>query len=430
MKEYLKNLTRDIRDLVCLTGKIASQRDVNAYLVGGIVRDLILGVPNFDLDIVIQGDGLKFAFELARCLDARLVTHPRFGTATLITPKKIKLDIATCRSEVYPEPASLPVVSPGTIEEDLARRDFTINALAIDILPESFGKLVDFYQGRKDLKAKSIRILHDLSFVDDPTRIIRAVRFEQRLKFRIEPRSLKLLKAAAKKGMLKRVSPHRLRDEIILILSEPVAVRCILRLKRIIGLDFIHQQLELNQIHLKYLKAINKEIDWFNKNFHQRRSLDTWLMYFIGLLSPLNTRQISQVCKKFSLRRGEIKRIISYKRFSAQNILFMSKKNISPSKIHKTLQPLSFETILLIKAKYRNKFLDLHINNFLKHYNDTRIYISGKDLTQFGLKPNPDYKKILARLFSLQLDGQINSRQDALEWIAAKYKDATQNKKD
>ncbi len=422
MKDYLNNLPKSIRDLVYLAGQIANEMKVSVYLVGGIVRDLILGVSNLDLDIAVQGDGIMFASEFARRLKARLITHPRFGTATLITPEKIKLDIATTRLEIYPESACLPVVSGGTIKEDLVRRDFTINALAIDLLPENFGSLVDFYQGREDLKAKVIRILHDSSFIDDPTRIIRAVRFEQRLKFRIEPHSLKLLKEAAGMGMLKRVSPHRLRDEIILLLKEPLAVRCILRLEKLVGFDFIHQQLKLNKSNLEYLAVIKNEIDWFNKNFPKCRALESWLLYFIGLLSSLKKSQIKQVCKKFGLRRGEIKRIVSYNRFSSPKALRLSRKNIRPSQIYRNLEPLSFEVILLIKARYRNKFLNHNIQNFFKYYNGTRLYISGKDLTRLGLKPGPHYRKILTRLLYLQLDGRINSREDALRLVTRSVK--------
>lgn len=421
MKNYLNNLPKDIRDLIHLAGEVASKMRVNVYLVGGVVRDLILDVPNFDLDIVVQGDGLMFASEFAGRLNVRLVVHPHFGTATLITPKKIKLDIATARSEVYPEPASLPVVSPGTIREDLARRDFTINALAIELQPKNFGNLIDFYQGRQDLKMRVIRILHNLSFIDDPTRIIRAVRFEQRLKFTIEPHSLKLLKESAGRGMLKRVSPDRLRDEIVLILKEKVTTRCILRLQELVGFDFIHRQLKLNKANLEYLTAIKKEINWFNNNFPKCRVLDTWLMYFIGLLSSLKKAQIQRVCRKFSLRRGEIKRIVSYSRFSQRKALRLCKKDISPSEIYRNLEPLSFEVILLIKARYKNKLLNYHIANFFRCYNRERLYIRGQDLTRLGLKPGPAYKKILTKLLYLQLDGRINSKHDALRWITRYY---------
>ena len=418
MKDYLNKLPKDIRNLIYSAGKIAKKTDVKAYLVGGIVRDLILGVPNFDLDIVVEGNGLLFASELASQFDARLTTHPRFYTATLITPKNIKLDIATARSERYPHPASLPVVKPGTIRDDLARRDFTINTLAIDLLPNNFGNPVDFYQGKKDLRMKTIRILHDSSFIDDPTRIIRAVRFEQRFRFRIEPHTMRLLKQAKDTGMLKRTSPHRLRDEIILILKEPEVLRCILRLNKIVGFDFIHQKLKLNKANLAYLASIRKEIHWFNNNFPKARVLDVWLMYFIGLLSRLNKNQLSCVLIRLGLCREDMKRIISYHKISSREILLrLNKKNISPSQIYRDLQPLSLEVILLIKAKYRNKIFNLNIEKFLKFYNTVRLYIQAKDLAGFGIKPGPDYKKILNQLLYLQIDGKINSKDAAFNWL-------------
>jgi tRNA nucleotidyltransferase (CCA-adding enzyme) len=417
LKVNLNKLPKDIRDLIRLSGEVAQDRKDYVYLVGGIVRDLLLGVPNYDLDVVIQGDGLGFASELSRRINARLTKHPQFKTATLITSENRKMDVATCRCEIYPEPASLPVVSPGTIKEDLLRRDFTINALAVDLLPENFGKLVDFYQGGRDLNKRFIRILHDMSFIDDPTRIIRAVRFEQRLKFRIEPHSLKLLKQAVSKGMLRRLSPHRLRDEIILILKEPRAINCILRLKKLVGFDFIHHQLKLSKANLVYLNVIKKEIDWFKGNFPKYRVLDTWLMYFIGLLANLNEDKINQVYRRFGVRRGEIKKIISFRRFPSQKVSLLSKKNIRPSRIYRILKPLSFEVILLIKARFRNNSLDHNIEQFFKYYNEIQLYIRGKDLTALGLEPNPDYKKILTHLLYLQLDGKITSRHDALKKV-------------
>lgn len=415
MKNYLKNLPPDIRDLICLAGEVARNRKVSVYLVGGIVRDLILGVPNLDLDVVVQGDGLGFAAEFTRRIDAGLVTHPQFGTATVMTPKKIKMDIATSRSEFYPEAASLPVVSPDTIREDLARRDFTINALAVDLLPENFGKLVDFNQGRQDLDKRIIRVLHDLSFIDDPTRILRAVRFEQRLKFRIEPHSLKLLTQAARGKMLKRLSPHRVRDEIIPILKESEAIRCILRLENLVGLDFIHHKLKLGKANLKYLKAIRHEISWFKNNCSQYKGLDIWLMYFIGLLGHLNREQIKQTFRRLGLRKEETAKAVSYKGISSAKVSVLSKKNIRPSQIYRSLKPLSPEVILLIKARYRNELLNLNIAKFFKHYNGVQVYIRGKDLNKLGLEPSPDYKIILTRLLYMQLDGKIRSRQEALE---------------
>ncbi len=422
MKKYLDKLPKDIRELIYLARDVAVAKKVRAFLVGGFVRDFILNVPNYDLDIVIQGNGLKFASALSRRLNAKLVTHPRFGTATLITPEKLKLDIATARSEVYPEPAALPVVSPGGIRQDLARRDFTINVLAVDLLAEKFGSLVDFYQGRQDLESGIIRILHNLSFIDDPTRIIRAVRFEQRLKFRIEPHSLKLLKEAVRSRMLKRVSPHRLRDELILILKEPVAIKCIRRLEKLAGLDFIHPRLKLNKTAFKLLTVIRQQINWFNSNFPEYRIADAWLVYFAGLINSLDKQQINQICGRFGLSREQIRSVISCKTFSPQKLLRLSKKDILPSRAYRDLKPLSPEAILFIKAGYGNRFLNLNIERFFKHYNRMRPYVRGDDLASLGLKPGPDYKNILEKLFYLQIDGMINSKQEALEWVKKRQK--------
>ncbi|MFC1592443.1 CCA tRNA nucleotidyltransferase [Candidatus Omnitrophota bacterium] len=417
MKNHISKLPKQFRDLLYRTGKLAARQGARAYLVGGCVRDLILGLSNLDLDIVVQPDGAVFASELARQLKAKLIVHHRFGTATLVTPGKIKLDIATARLEIYPQPASLPVVTPATIKEDLIRRDFTINALAMDLSPGNFGGLVDFYHGRRDLQEKVIRILHGLSFIDDPTRIIRAVRFEQRLKFRIEPESMELLTDAAGAEMLKQVSAHRLRDELILFLKEPGAFRYILRLDKLAGLGFIHPQCRLSKKNLRYLAVVEKEANWFSRVFPRGRTLDVWLMYLAGLLDGLSRQQIKQFCRKFGLRKGEEKRILSFNSFSLSRAAKLSKRNTTPGEVYKILEPLSFEAILLIKAKYRNKPLNLNIEKFIRHYNGIRLYLSGRDLHKSGLNPGPQYKKILNQLLYLQLEGKINSRRGALNWI-------------
>lgn len=179
MKEYLRKLPKEIQDLISKAARVASGNNISAYLVGGFVRDLLLGVKNLDLDIVVEGDGIKFAQDFAHTLKAKLILHRRFGTATITLGYNLKIDIATARKETYPYPACLPVVTSGTIEDDLARRDFTINAMAISIMQKDFGRFIDLLYGKHDLYHKKIRVLHNLSFIDDPTRILRAIRFEK-----------------------------------------------------------------------------------------------------------------------------------------------------------------------------------------------------------------------------------------------------------
>ena len=379
-----------------------------------------MGIPNFDVDIVVEGDGLNFASKFAKKINAILITHPRFQTATLITPNEIKIDIATARSEVYPHPASLPVVQSGTIIQDLARRDFTVNALAINLLPENFGHLVDFYSGKKDIARKVIRILHDLSFIDDPTRIIRAVRFEQRLNFRIQSHTLKLIKQAKKLGMLNKVSPHRLRDEIILMLKEPIALKCIQRLNKLVGFNFIHPEIRINKTRLAFLNAINKQVHWFNNEFSDGRALDVWLMYFTGILSNFKKSKVNKICRILGLRKDEERRIITFKDLPEAKISKLSRKDILPNQIYQILAPLSFEVILLLRAQYNNKLLHRHIEDFFKYYNSIKPYLSGEDLKQAGLNPSPYYKKVFRQLLDLQLNGKIKSKQEAVSWVKKK----------
>jgi len=422
MREYLKKTPGEVKSLVYLAGDIASRMNLRIYLVGGFVRDLILGAKNLDLDIVVEGSGIKFAEKLALELKAKLTRHRRFGTATVILKSGLKIDIATARKEYYPEPAHLPCVSAGTLKDDLFRRDFTINAMAISISPEDFGQLIDFFGGRKDLNNKKIRILHNLSFIDDPTRILRAVRFEQRYNFKIEPRTLRALRGAVDSKILEKIEPQRVRDELILILKEQKPLLGLRRLKGLTGFSFIDSHLRLSKKTFSLLRSIEKEINWFNKVYHLRRLLDTWLIYFMGLVDSRNTRQLAGICHRFVFRKGEEKRILSFKRISHKFVLSLRRKRIKPSKIFSLLEPLSYEAILLLKAKYKNPVIQMHIEDFFEIYNGMRICISGEDLGRLGLPPGPKYKKIFVRVLNAKLDGIVKTREEELELIGALVK--------
>ncbi len=388
-----------------------------AYLVGGFLRDLILGVRNFDLDIAVEGNGIIFAQTLAKKLKSGLRTHERFGTATLILDGFLKVDIATTRKEKYPSCACLPQVSCGPLKDDLMRRDFTINAMAANIVDTGEQKLIDPFGGKDDLLAGRIRILHDLSFKDDPTRILRAIRFEQRFNFKIEPKTLFLLKAAIKNGLLNRVSPHRIRDEFILMLKEPDFLKQIKRINNLCSLSFISNKLKVKKSTYDLFKSADKEIFWFNKNFPTHRQLDTWLIYFVALLVPLDLKEIRNITFRLGLRKGEEKIIISYRRLNRKLIQFLSKKSILPAQIFSKLEPLSYETIVLLRSSSQNKYLKDHISNFLRIYNGMRLYVSGKDLAALGVLPGPGYQKIFAKVLEAKLNGKIKGRRQELVLI-------------
>jgi len=211
---------------------------MKCFLVGGFVRDLQLERANYDLDIAAEGDGIGLAKEINKKVGGKLVAYKRFGTATLVSGN-IRIDIATTRREKYKEPAAMPQVFFSTLKEDLSRRDFTINAMALNINKKTFGQFIDFFGGTKDLEEKKIRVLHDKSFIDDPTRIFRAVRFEQRFGFSIEEHTESLIKEAAKMEMVSKTEFRRIRNELILILKEKDAGKVLLRLREVYGLKFI-----------------------------------------------------------------------------------------------------------------------------------------------------------------------------------------------
>ncbi len=214
-------------------GDLAAGMGFRAYSVGGMVRDLLLGIDHFDLDIVIEGDGIRFAGSLASRLHAKVKSHERFGTATLIFPDRLRVDVATARTEIYERPAALPRVTPGSIRDDMVRRDFTINALAVSLMPEEFGRLLDFFHGVRDLRERHIRVLHEQSFMDDPTRIFRAVRFETRLGFRMVRSTEQLIVEALSRDILSELEDYRIVTELKLVLAEPDAAGTLKRLAQL-----------------------------------------------------------------------------------------------------------------------------------------------------------------------------------------------------
>ncbi|MFH2138575.1 MAG: hypothetical protein ABII88_08705 [Candidatus Omnitrophota bacterium] len=235
-----KNLKRQMQDtlpeetwkLLKKIGNTADANGVNVYVVGGFVRDIILAQENYDIDIVAEQNAFEFAKNLGEVFSVKVKLNNRFKTAKILLPGKVCLDIAAARVETYDHPAALPRVSTvDSIYDDLKRRDFTINAMAVNLNHHDFGRLLDFFNGYDDINKKKIKVLHDLSFVDDPTRIFRAVRFEQRLAFFIDDYTEQLLRQAVKQGFLNKLQSYRINKERSLILQEPNSAQILKRMK-------------------------------------------------------------------------------------------------------------------------------------------------------------------------------------------------------
>ncbi len=234
-------------------GRLSQERKVAAFAVGGCVRDWLLEVPTTtDLDVTVEGDGIGFAEFAARALGMTMIAHRQFGTATLMVqpepaekkaerprrrrvervslPEIIRIDVASCRRESYSAPAAYPKTEPGSLRDDLFRRDFTVNAMAASIDPDRFGVMVDLFGGLRDLAARQLRILHSHSFIDDPSRILRAARFAERFDFRLEPETDRLMRAALADGVLEQLNRGRLRKELDRIVEERDPLACLRRL--------------------------------------------------------------------------------------------------------------------------------------------------------------------------------------------------------
>jgi len=232
----IKNiLPKTVLDILRLAGSIGDYGQVPVFCAGGFVRDVLLMVNNLDIDLVVEGNGPGFAKELSDKLRGTLVLYKRFGTATVTTKDNLRIDVATARTEYYQSPGVLPRVSFSSMIDDLQRRDFTINAMAFSLNSESYGRLMDLFNGQRDLKNMIIRVLHDKSFIDDPTRIYRAIRFEQRYNFAISDDTERLIRDAVGLGMLEKIDGYRLKKEIELARSERLSSRVFARIKQLTG---------------------------------------------------------------------------------------------------------------------------------------------------------------------------------------------------
>ncbi|MFA5038460.1 MAG: hypothetical protein WC732_02135 [Candidatus Omnitrophota bacterium] len=416
LTKALRKLPEPMSNFIRQAGEFADELKMNVYVVGGFVRDLYLDVPNFDVDLVVEGEGIFFAQECARRLSLKAVTHRRFGTATLHGCDGFKADVASARKETYEKPGALPVVSQGQIKDDLSRRDFTINAMAISINRSSYGETFDFYGGLTDLKNGKVRILHSLSFVDDPTRILRAVRFEQRFCFRLEEQTLKSLRRAVRDKMLLCVQKHRLRDELILIFGEERPWKALRRLEALCGFSFIAPSFSCAKGWEAQGQKVRKAAQWFEANCPGHRRLEVYVMFMCLFFSCLPTRRLKDVIFSYAFHKGESLRMLSFKKHGRRVDRLLSAASLRPSRVYRLLAPLSYEVIMLIFALTKSARSRRRIRDFLLFYNGVRLHVRGEDLVQMGAKPGPLFKKVLERLLFAKLDGKVKNKEEELSF--------------
>jgi tRNA nucleotidyltransferase (CCA-adding enzyme) len=393
-------------------GKIADMLGYNAYLVGGLVRDIFLKHENLDVDIVIEGDGIEFAREFARHHSARVRSHRKFGTAVLIFPDGFKVDVATARIEYYEAPGAPPIVQTSSLKLDLYRRDFTVNTLAIKLNKKHYGTLIDYFGAQKDIKEKVLRVLHNLSFVEDPTRMLRAVRFEQRFGFKIGKLTLSLLKNAVKMNWMDASVSHRIFAEFKLILKEPDPLQIITRMNELQMLKFIHADMRFTQQLQDFLEEIRKVIVWY-RLLYLEEPFEPWKIYWYGLASALDDATFARLTRDMGINRSA-----PHMRGAGERLLdALFKFDGINHELHALLLPHDTETLLYLMAKTRNEKMKRLISFYFTRLKGTKSQIDGKDLLQMGLTSGPVFKEIFARLLEARLNDLIKTRDDEIRFV-------------
>ncbi len=426
MERNLRRLLRErlspgLLELLERAGRAAEQMGYGLYMVGGPVRDLLMGRSLKDIDLVVEGDAIAFARALGEELSASVKTHERFGTAQVVLPE-LKLDVATARTEYYESPAALPRVESSSIKKDLQRRDFTINTLAIKLNPKDFGLLVDFFGGRRDLRERTIRVLHDLSFVEDPTRAFRAVRFAVRFGFKLSRHTEELIRTALRLSFFERLSGGRLYEELVLLLGEQKPLEALQGLLKYGLLEVIHPQLALTEQLQRVLKGLEEALLWYRLSFRQDGP-EQAVLYLTALLSGLAEQQRLQAMKRLNLSerlQRKIQKDISQAREALRRL-----PEEDPAALYEALEGLSLEALLLAMALSSAEQQRRDISRYLLELRKVRPLLRGEDLKAMGFAPGPVFSRILRSLQREKLRGRLKSRQEEEAFVRAHFKPST-----
>lgn len=411
----LRKLSHEHRALLRGLGRMADEQGVALYLVGGVVRDLLLNRKNLDLDLAVEGDGMAFARLVCRRYRATATLFERFATARLQMPNGLKLDVASTRRESYVHAAALPAVEPASLREDLYRRDFTINAMAIKLNAGPFGRLEDPFGGVRDLEGKRIRILHEGSFQDDPTRIFRAIRFAERFGFAIESETARLLAVAAATDLVERLSGPRLRNEMFLLLGERRPDRSVEQLVRLRLLRFLHPELRYGKTARRVFDSLSSALAWWEAR-KDSRPVDAPMIRLMALLSQSGPSVIRAVAKRLQLSSAQAIALSYAGERTAQLLVKLSRKRILASEVYRRLAGLPDEAFVLLVAKVRTSInseaadrVRRRLIRYLRRDRHIEITVDGRDLAKLGLKPGPRFKIILDRLLEARIDGKVRS---------------------
>jgi len=374
------------------------------YVVGGTVRDILLGEPNFDVDIAVEGDAIALAEALAAALGGRVRPHEKFGTAVVLYGDEGRVDVVTARTEFYDAPAALPSVEHASIREDLFRRDFTINAMAVSLKGEDFGRLVDPFRGREDLEARTIRVLHNLSFIDDPTRIFRAVRYENRYGFRMDEHTVRLARGCIEMGLVGDLSSARLRDELVALLEEGDIAHSLVRLGELGADTAIHPRLEADEEAAQLLQRLTELRDRYELD------IPSWRLGLAVLARNLQPNEVLEWLARLKVRRRDAEEVAAAVTVGPRLVERLKSGEAEPAEIVTMAEPYSPDAPL-----YALALDDLGpLHEYFSTLRGVQLDIGGNDLAELGLGESPRVGEILAELRRRKLNGELDGRESEL----------------
>jgi tRNA nucleotidyltransferase (CCA-adding enzyme) len=366
------------------------------YLVGGSVRDLLLNRPTLDVDLTLEGDALALARRVAIGLeDVRCIVHSAFGTATL-KGANFRLDVATARVETYERPGALPSVHPGSLQDDLFRRDFTVNAMALALTGDQRGAITDPFDGKSDLEAGLLRVLHEASFRDDATRILRAARYGSRLSFRLESKTMRWLKRDV--TYLEAISGPRIREELARLWREPQPERILLRLSELGALQAIHPTLSFDSDQAEAFGKL--------REIHATPSRTVYLALLAWEASrPAATALATRLA--LNKRETEAVRAVAEVRALERDL----SAEVRPSRAAELLSPFPSAAVWALAAAGQER-ARAQASRYLRRWRYLRPSLDGHALLALGAIPGPQLGEVLRRLKAAKLDGEVRSRRD------------------
>jgi tRNA nucleotidyltransferase (CCA-adding enzyme) len=414
-QRLIEVLPSKARDVLRRAGQIATERGWHAYLVGGYTRDCLLKIPDYDIDISVEGDAPVLARQLAQEAGASLEIHPDFGTAVLLfESERFDMDIVTARREWYEYPGALPTVEAGSIEDDLARRDFTVNAMAVRINPDGFGPFLDPHGGLEDLQNGLIRVLHARSFMDDPTRIFRAVKLAVRLGFKIELETLELILQAVRDNALATVSVERITHELLLIMEEPRGGGMLAELEKLGVLGAVHPALSWPYPDGTMAPDESEPLSGQERSDTCLAIMAIIAAEFAGAPDGAETlaRWLRLDVRHIRLMRDSARLVSLWPR--------LGEEELKPSEIYTLLHdldPAALRAYTRIKAPAQDSVPRSRLLDYLDRLRYIKPSISGNYLRELGIRPGPLYKLLLGDLLDAKLNGELPEREDEERFV-------------